>query len=263
MIWQYTTDIRNLPKTLWHKYGRVFGNVWIASSFKGATGSSQFRTNIAHHLQNHLSWLDLMKTYGTGRNPVVNIRGITLTGWQRYDHFAALCELLPVALPSLAICLQTLANGGFTTEVHASALTILGCESIIPLYLEEQASESVQCSFPGYDIYHLTNQVAWFQGGDNIYLLGGWLNEHHMKYNVSNPWHVQDLMTSLSTAFEAAESLERRIQKTLTNYFDHYTAEEWLDINFRHVTNKYRRHMAAARAILSRSNFPRKPLLSA
>lgn len=29
----------------------------------------------------------------------------------RYDHYSALCELLPVGIPSLAVCLQTLVNG--------------------------------------------------------------------------------------------------------------------------------------------------------
>lgn len=33
----------------------------------------------------------------------------------RYDHFSVLCELLPVAIPSLAVCLQTLKNGTMTT----------------------------------------------------------------------------------------------------------------------------------------------------
>lgn len=30
---------------------------------------------------------------------------------RRYDHYSVLCELLPVSIPSLAICLQTLVNG--------------------------------------------------------------------------------------------------------------------------------------------------------
>lgn len=30
---------------------------------------------------------------------------------RRYDHYSVLCELLPVGIPSLAICLQTLVTG--------------------------------------------------------------------------------------------------------------------------------------------------------
>lgn len=31
----------------------------------------------------------------------------------RYEHYTVLCELLPVAIPSLAICLETLKYGEY------------------------------------------------------------------------------------------------------------------------------------------------------
>lgn len=47
----------------------------------------------------------------------------------RYDHLSVLCELMPVALPSLAACLQTLAQGHFGTEAHNRVNELLGIPS--------------------------------------------------------------------------------------------------------------------------------------
>ena len=41
----------------------------------------------------------------------LSFRGLVLTGWSRYDHFAVLCELLPVALPSLIVNLVIVTQG--------------------------------------------------------------------------------------------------------------------------------------------------------
>ncbi|NXD18511.1 HEXDC Hexosaminidase, partial [Nothocercus nigrocapillus] len=86
-----------------------FGSVWFASAFKGTTGPAQAWPPLGHHLQNQLSWLKVVEA--VPRFAPLRLQGIVLTGWQRYDHYAVLCELLPVGIPSLAVCLQTLANG--------------------------------------------------------------------------------------------------------------------------------------------------------
>lgn len=37
-----------------------------------------------------------------------DFHGVIATGWQRYDHFASLCELWPVSMPSLGLSLRVL-----------------------------------------------------------------------------------------------------------------------------------------------------------
>lgn len=54
VVWQYSKDVsEELGPSLWNMYQQVFPKVWIASAFKGATGSNQYLTSTLHHLQNH------------------------------------------------------------------------------------------------------------------------------------------------------------------------------------------------------------------
>jgi hexosaminidase len=44
----------------------------------------------------------------------------------RYDHYATLCELLPVAIPSLALCLKVWLAGAYSGELHMLVAKELG-----------------------------------------------------------------------------------------------------------------------------------------
>lgn len=48
----------------------------------------------------------------------------------RFDHLSVLCELMPVALPSLAACLQTLSHGHFSPEALSKVTEQLGISSV-------------------------------------------------------------------------------------------------------------------------------------
>ncbi|NWY19296.1 HEXDC Hexosaminidase, partial [Aphelocoma coerulescens] len=127
MIWDYAADIDVEGKAqLLEKYRRCgFSKVWFASAFKGATGVNQSLTLVGHHLRNQLGWLQV-----ASRSPADVLEGIALTGWQRYDHFSVLCELLPVAIPSLAVCLQALENGGYSEKVKENVEKLLGMSNL-------------------------------------------------------------------------------------------------------------------------------------
>ena len=51
--------------------------------------------------------------------------------FNRYDHYAVLCELIPVGIPSLALCLATLEDEAFTEHVHDNVSQELGFKSRI------------------------------------------------------------------------------------------------------------------------------------
>ena len=83
--------------------------------FSGAFGEQLYLVNVGRHAFNHVSWLEVMRRETLGPN-AVNFRGIVLTGWSRYDHFAVLCELLPAAMPSLVLNLAIVTRGGHDHE---------------------------------------------------------------------------------------------------------------------------------------------------
>uniref|UniRef100_A0A2K6M1D4 Hexosaminidase D n=1 Tax=Rhinopithecus bieti TaxID=61621 RepID=A0A2K6M1D4_RHIBE len=127
VLWDYTADLDVHSKVLlMQKYWRCgFPQLWAASAFKGATGPSQAVPPIKHHLRNHLQWLQV-----AGSRPTDSLQGIILTGWQRYDHFSVLCELLPAGVPSLAACLQLLLRGGFDGDAKAKVENLLGISNL-------------------------------------------------------------------------------------------------------------------------------------
>lgn len=65
---------------MWDKYCSVFSNFWVATAFKGSTGSCQIVPIIQHHLSNHEHWLHILSKEV---NKFQNFRGVALTGWSR------------------------------------------------------------------------------------------------------------------------------------------------------------------------------------
>ncbi|XP_064890681.1 hexosaminidase D isoform X4 [Columba livia] len=154
MIWDYAADLDVEGKVqLIEKYRRCgFSKVWFASAFKGATGVNQSLTLIGHHLKNHLQWLKVASD-----SPADVLEGIALTGWQRYDHFSVLCELLPVAVPSLAVCLQALENGGYSEKIKENVEKLLGMSN-----LETETFMSTALgTFPGSNVLTLVTQICY------------------------------------------------------------------------------------------------------
>uniref|UniRef100_A0A915HN12 beta-N-acetylhexosaminidase n=1 Tax=Romanomermis culicivorax TaxID=13658 RepID=A0A915HN12_ROMCU len=105
VIWAYAESLNDyLTPDTWYRFSSTFPYIWGASAFKGADGPSRYYSNVPHYLKNHISWNEQMsREYKHFKE----FRGLILTGWQRFDHFAILCELLPVALHRFSIAGRT------------------------------------------------------------------------------------------------------------------------------------------------------------
>ncbi|XP_026908209.2 hexosaminidase D isoform X1 [Acinonyx jubatus] len=202
VLWDYGADLDIHGKALlMEKYRRCgFLRLWAASAFKGATGASQALTPIEHHLRNNVQWLQVAAS-----GPADMLQGIVLTGWQRYDHFSVLCELLPVGIPSLAVCLQSLLHGGFTEDVKARVENFLGISS---LEITDLMSEGAG-SFPGSDILALVTHVGL-----------------HLRSSVDTLLERDSLLARWSTLVQELEAALHRV-------FYPDAVEEWLEENAR------------------------------
>uniref|UniRef100_A0A6I8SDM2 beta-N-acetylhexosaminidase n=1 Tax=Xenopus tropicalis TaxID=8364 RepID=A0A6I8SDM2_XENTR len=150
MLWDYSPDldVDNKVATVAKYKQSGFQKIWFASAFKGATGVREQLTSINHHLGNNSQWLKV-----AGKIPKELLQGIALTGWQRYDHFSVLCELLPVALPSVAVCLQFLKHGEYSDQVMEQVKSFLGMTEL------ENLASKCSGSFPGSKVFSLITQL--------------------------------------------------------------------------------------------------------
>ncbi|NXA94042.1 HEXDC Hexosaminidase, partial [Melanocharis versteri] len=150
-----------------------------------------------------------------------------------YDHYSVLCELLPVSIPSLAICLQTLVNGGFTEEAKTKVLDVLGLESV---QLEQSTCEG-RGAFPGVEIYHMVEQVnghlkeSILKALEEESAIKGWFSPYHRKRQFGNPRNMESFGSKVLKLHEDWESLVRDLRAQLERIYFPDTVEEWMEEN--------------------------------
>ncbi|NXF40927.1 HEXDC Hexosaminidase, partial [Nyctibius bracteatus] len=152
---------------------------------------------------------------------------------RRYDHYSVLCELLPVGIPSLALCLQTLVNGGFTEEMKRKVLDTLGFQS---MQLEQSTCEG-QGAFPGVEIYHLVEQVnghlkdSVLKALEEESAIKGWFSPYHRKRQFGNPRNMETFGSKVLKLHEDWESFVRDLRAHLERVYFPDTVEEWMEEN--------------------------------
>ncbi|PVD29413.1 hypothetical protein C0Q70_08664 [Pomacea canaliculata] len=269
VVWFYEHNIMDrIEQRVWEKYGQLFEGVWVASAFKGATGSGQYITNSSFHIDNNLQWVAVIRNLGI-QQKLVNFRGIALTGWQRYDHFATLCELLPVGLPSLAMCLSATQNGGFSKQQQVTASRVLRCSSPLDLELPalhgEGAHVTQDCSFPGSDVFYAVQQlwgiVTATEHNNHLQSpISGWLTNYQVQRGFSSPWHLRNMHKELAKVIERLQPLLRVLEENLLKVYDRSTVDEWLETNVQDRIDKLEDILGKAEALMKKTTWPRRPL---
>lgn len=229
MLWDYTPDL-DVDKTvsLLEKYsGAGLADVWAASSFKG---SSSVHTSVPYsqrHVDNALQWLRVAESVSAA----VHLRGIALTGWQRYDHLSVLCELLPVALPSLASCLQTLADGKFEAEAQSKVSSKLGISSVEVEAMEKTSKDTPM--FPGRRLAELIVDLNSFLNLEEVryfehnMFVRGWFSPHQRQRKMVNPLIILQLQNQATECLSALQQKVDLLRAEMGRSFPESTVQEW------------------------------------
>ncbi|KAL1117110.1 hypothetical protein AAG570_004438, partial [Ranatra chinensis] len=232
MVWIYDSSATfHLSDDLWQKYTSVFRNIWVASAYKGATGSFQILPILEHHVGNHVQWVDTIRKQ---RPLKINLHGIAITGWSRYDHYATLCELLPTALPTLALCLSVWKNCGYAPALHKEVATALGYVKV-PLLLSPYPRPqpvAAELNFPGWKI---AVGVEWFANLHGKHLniincdqISTWMNPWQIKHNFTNPMQIESLVNSLFELDKEWTAFEVYMTNHMSEAYYDAVIDEWL-----------------------------------
>ncbi|XP_032596423.1 hexosaminidase D [Drosophila grimshawi] len=276
MVWVYASDIYHyIQPQLWDTYAKVFPSAWAASAFKGAFGESLLVPPLQQHLENNIRWLAVIAKEG-GRF-AKGFRGLALTGWQRYDHFAVLCELLPVGMPSLMTSLSTVAKGYFSTNPRDNELLrVLRCvfqpdsrRSGHPwLELHPNAHYSqlfAVCSYPGHLVFKYALRLYDKLSEVRNYLQqtkehSAWLSNYNVRHNFSSPLRVLELTARTPQLIEELRVMARESQQLLWEVYDEHTVAEFVEQHIYPSISALHQQLVSGQSMLQRRTWPQRPL---
>lgn len=258
MVWEYQPSLhQHLDKAIWPKYSRLFDGIWAATAFKGATGPRRLLPDVSYHLHNQHAWLEALSENS------VALRGIVLTGWQRYDHFAALCELLPAGLPSLALGLTFLQHGHLEGEPALRLQQVLGCSRPPVLPLLESKPPLLFCNFPGSKIHLGVQQLSMLldqkKTMEHDSHFEGWLTSYHRLHGFSSPPHVLQGTKNLSEILVTGRHLQQALGEALAEVYDSSTVAEWMSTALTPVLTELEALQHDTELLLSRTTWPQRP----
>lgn len=261
VIWKYTKDVYDeLGPSLWNSYKKHFKKVWIASAFKGATGSNEVLPATAHYLQNHHSWMSVVAEYSNQ----INFQGIIITGWQRYDHFAVLCELLPVGLPILAMSLRiVLGYNDSPLSPPTEIANLLKCKQ--PYALIGPVFGSPKCTFPGGEI--IENIIRFqqlkqeFESIIENSKVKGWMTDYNINHCSTNIYYVETLTTSLGRIKQDLIEVKNLLESALSEIYDEFTVEEWIETHVKPLEKQVNTLWDAKVRLMSKNSWDRRPFV--
>ncbi len=209
-------------------------------------------------LQNHLGWIEQMsQEYGIFRQ----MRGLILTGWQWFDHFAVICETLPVGLPSVAVNLLAIAKGKYDWEVTKEVSRLLQCSKDFGDI--ESIDVGTVCKFPGAQVYQQVAQLQ--QTLANIkqnlyddYQVAGWLSPFSVQHNYSSAWYLDQIADKLEVYTSELQAVGHSLREEMLKIFHEDAVDEFQFEYVEPELDRLRGMSEAAKRIGEKRTFPQR-----
>lgn len=199
------------------------------------------------------------------------IKGLAITGWQRYDHFSVLAELFPVGIPSLAVNLLTSLHGFFNESIQTELYEKLDCvggarQTFVDLTNDPYLWEKMGwCFFPGAQIFKLTKTLESVQievGNflSKVQVEQGWLTDYSIRHNYTSPMRIDELMEEYQRVHFSVTNLIRHAQSSLSEFYDDYTVAEWIEQKIYPMISELEKLKKSAKELKQRKSWQSRPL---
>ncbi|EFO21045.2 hypothetical protein LOAG_07446 [Loa loa] len=234
--------------------------MWLFVLILGADGPDQYASNVQHYLNNHISWLKQMNEH---HSKFKQFRGIIVTGWQRFDHFAIICEVIPVGLPSAAVNMAVLKSGQYGSEVMRSVSQLLKCSSV--LYFDKNSSPFIpQCSFPGVHIFHAVQTLhstisSVEEQVFNDYQVRGWMARFNEKHLYTQAWYLDQVLYKVKSFLREMELCEQNIRAEMLTVFYNDTVAEFVYVYVKPTLKRLEELSQRIDKLSELRVFPRRP----
>jgi hexosaminidase len=190
-----------------------------------------------------LGWLKLLEQ----KKDIVpqNLGGIILTGWQRFDHFASLCELLPIGIPSLCCCLAALEAGNFGDPELEKCSHELGID--LGAELRDEAPTNLRPNFPGSELYILVRSFVRLRTAYDSFMnsdvLTTWFSDHQVRTRRVSPLQLKYIATRFRDLLLDFRQLESALQTALSAIYPLPVCHEWLGTYVEPIVTKLTKYV--------------------
>lgn len=203
-----------------------------------------------------------------------SIQGIALTGWQRYNHFLGLCELLPTSIPSLALCLSVSSLGYFEPNYNKTPiLSTLSCpqpksDVWINLSTNEINVNEYKyfrnCLFPGKKAMEFSINLHAINSEARNFLTAisfehSFLSSYAVKYGVGSPNNIASTVKELSGHIVRLENIRLSSGEALYDYYDEYTINEVIEQTITPFIDVLEQMNSNAKYLASFQDWPQRP----